>query len=233
MPHHESPPMAPLIVPKSAEPSNLLPAQEDVASILNTVFTTKTAQASLDASYALTSLLMSSGGFRGLRGCGVLEEVRKAAGNKKEASRREGAMFVLGALFERLPPHQPLSEVVFLMQDEDLVPIALDALADKGSTVRESAQYALDALFSNLKPESLAVALLPVLTKYLGKRTGKWQGTVGAYEHLGRMADKAKIGTGTREEEKVKDVLREALGKRLEGLIPVVEAGMHDLKTEV
>jgi elongation factor 3 len=41
------------------------------------------------------------------------------------------------------------------------------------------------------------------------------------------------MGLGTKEEEEAKDVLREAMGKRLESLIPVVEQGMHDLKTEV
>jgi elongation factor 3 len=47
------------------------------------------------------------------------------------------------------------------------------------------------------------------------------------------MADKAKMGMEALEVEKEKDVLREAMGKKLEGLIPVVENGMHDLKSEV
>ena len=48
-----------------------------------------------------------------------------------------------------------------------------------------------------------------------------------------RMADKAKMGMESLEVEKEKDVLRDAMGKKLEGLIPIVEAGMHDLKPEV
>ncbi|KAL8866487.1 MAG: hypothetical protein Q9174_006277, partial [Haloplaca sp. 1 TL-2023] len=79
----------------------------------------------------------------------------------------------------------------------------------------------------------MVVALLPALSRYLGKRSGKWQGTVGAYELLARMADKAKMGTGSKEEESIKDLLRESMGKKLAGLIPIVEAGMHDLKAEV
>jgi elongation factor 3 len=225
--------MAPRIVVKSADPSGNAPTQEEVSSILHTIFTTQKSQDSLDASYALVNLLINSVGYRGLTSYGVLGEVRKAAGNKKDGAQREGAMFAIGALFERLPPAQPLSEVVFLLQEEDLVPITLDALADKGSTVRESAQYALDALFGNLGPEALIVALLPILVKYLKKKSGKWQGMVGAYSLLARMAEKAKIGSGTREEELIKDVLREAMGRQLEGLIPVVESGMHDLKSEV
>ena len=122
---------------------------------------------------------------------------------------------------------------MFLLQDGGILAPALDALADKGSVVRESAQYALDALYANMKPEALVVALLPALCHYLGKRSGKWQGTVGAYELLGRMADKAKMGMGSKEEEKIKEVLRETMGKKLATLIPIVEAGMHDLKSEV
>lgn len=227
--------MAPaVIVSKSTDPSSALPpSQDDVSSILDTVFTAKLSQVSLDAAYALTNLLMQSVGFRGLQAYGVLDQVKKAAGDKKNGGKREGAMFAVGALFERFPAQQPLSEVVFLLQDTALVPLTLDALADKGSAVREGAQYALDALFNNLRPESLVVALLPILISYLGKRSGKWQGTVGALALLEKMAEKAKIGMGSREEEQIKDVLREAMGKKLERLIPVVEAGMHDLKSEV
>jgi elongation factor 3 len=136
-------------------------------------------------------------------------------------------------MFEKFPLEHPLSEVVFLIQNEKSLYVTLDALADKGSAVRDSAQYAVDALYANLKPEAMAVGLMPLLMKYLSKPTGKWQGTVGAFSLVGKMAEKAKIGNGTKEEENSKAVLREALGKRLEGLIPVVEGGMHDLKAEV
>ena len=232
MPHHESPPMPPTMVPKAngdARP----PSSTDVASILDTIFNSKTSQASLDAAYALTSALSQSVGFRGLNGYGVLDDIKKAAADKKNAGRREGAMFALGALFERMPPYQSMTEVVFLSQEDSLVPLALDALADKTASVRESAQYALDALFNNLGPEAMVLAFLPLLMKYLSKKTGKWQGTVGAMELIGRMAEKAKIGMGSKEEEQRKDILRVAMGQHLEGLIPIVEGGMHDLKSEV
>ena len=209
------------------------PAPEDVSSLLDTIFTAQTSQASLDAAYALVTLLLNSIGVRGFQAFPILPRIRKAAADKKNGTARESAMILLGALFERLPPAQPVSEAVFLLQESDLVAASLDALADKGGVVRESAQYALDALFNNLKPEALVVGLLPVLNRYLEKRTGKWQGTVGAFELMGRMADKAKMGTGTREQEKEKDVLRESMGKKLAALIPIVESGMHDLKSEV
>ena len=221
------------MVTKSSVPSGVSPTPDEVSSFLDTIFKSKSSQESVDASYALTNLLINSVGFRGFRAYGVLEEIKKAAADKKDGSRRESAMNLLGALFERFPPAQAISEVVFLLQDGGVVSQALDALADKGAVVKESAQYALDALFKNLSPESLVVGLIPVLSQYLGKRSGKWQGTVGAYELLGRMADKAKMGQGSKEEERTKDLLRESMGKKLAGLIPVVEAGMHDLKAEV
>ena len=221
------------MITKSSTPSSVPPTHEEVSSMLTTIFGAKTSQESVDAAYALTNLLINSVGFRGICAYGVLEEVKRAALDKKDGSRRESAMNLLGALFERFPRAQPISEVIFLLQDGGVVALALDALADKGAVVKESAQYALDSMFSNLSPEALVAGFVPVLSRYLSKRSGKWQGTVGAYELLGRIADKAKMGMGTKEEEKTKDLLRESMGKHLAGLIPIVESGMHDLKAEV
>ncbi|KAL8639717.1 MAG: hypothetical protein Q9228_003274 [Teloschistes exilis] len=233
MPHQVSPTSSPAMLVKSSTPSDVPPTQEEISSLLNSTFVAQTSQQSLDAAYALTNVLINSVGFRGLRMYGILDAVKKASADKKDGSRRESAMNLLGALFERFPPLQPISEVSFLIQDGGVLSVALDSLADKGSVVRDSAQYAIDALFACLSPEAMVVALLPALSKYLGKRSGKWQGTVGAYELLGRMADKAKMGTGSKEEESLKDLLRESMGKKLAGLIPIVEGGMHDLKAEV
>ncbi|KAF4509871.1 hypothetical protein G6O67_001809 [Ophiocordyceps sinensis] len=228
MPHPVTPPT---MVSQDAAP---LPSHEDVAAFIKTIFTAQTSAASVDASYGLCSLLLNSVGFAGLQQHGVLAEIKKAASDKKNGLRRESAQNLLGAIFERFPPKQPISEVVFLCQDDGMLACALDALADKGAVVREAAQYGLDALFSGLKPEALVVGLLPVLCQYLAKRTGKWQGTVGAYKLLQKMADKAQMSMGvSKEEADDKDVLREAMGAKLAGLIPIVEGGMHDLKAEV
>lgn len=217
----------------SKTPSAVPPSNEEVASLLNTIFTAQTSQESLDASYALTNLLIQSVGFRGLLGYNLLPEIKKGAADKKSGARRESAMLILGALFERFPREHPLSEVVFLIQGGGVLDLALDALADKGAVVRDAAQYAVDALFVCLKPESLVNALLPALLRYLSKGTAKWQGAVGAYALIEKMANKARMGTGTKEEERVKDLLREAMGKTLKEVIPVVESGMHDMKNEV
>ena len=232
MPHQVSPHILPTMITKPAL-SAVPPTHEEVSSLLTTIFAAKTSQESIDAAYALTNLLLQSVGYRGFRAYGILDEIRKAAADKKDGSRRESAMNLLGALFERFPPAQPISEVCFLVQDGGILAPAFDALADKGAVVRDAAQYALDELFKNLSPEALVIGLIPVVSHYLGKRTGKWQGTVGAYKMLEKTAEKAKMGLGSKEEEKLKDFLRESLGKHLAALIPIVEAGMHDLKAEV
>lgn len=217
----------------SKTPSSVPPSQEEVASLLNTIFSAKTSQESLDASYALTNLLINSTGYRGIVSYNVLPQIKKAAADKKDGAKRESAMLILGALFEQFPRKDPLSEVLFLIQDGGVLNVALDALSDKGAVVRDAAQYAVDALFACLKPESLVNALLPAVLRYLGKSSGKWQGAVGAYAILEKMANKAKMGTGTKDEERQKDLLREAMGNTLKEVIPVVESGMHDLKNEV
>ncbi|KAF6816072.1 abc transporter [Colletotrichum sojae] len=210
------------------------PSQEEISSFITSIFDAKTSAASVDAAYGLCEVLNNTVGYAGLQQYGIAAEIKKAAANKKSGQIRESAQNLLGALFERLPPKSPLSEVVFLVQDGGLVSCSLDALADKGSVVRESAQYALDALFSNLSPEALVVGLLPVLSTYLAKKTGKWQGTAAAFKLLQKMAEKGKQTVGsTQEQAEEQDVLREAMGTKLAGLIPLVEAGMHDLKPEV
>ncbi|RMD40206.1 hypothetical protein DV735_g4925, partial [Chaetothyriales sp. CBS 134920] len=222
-----------ITVPVKSHHSGIAPSAEEVNSLMQTILDSKQAQEALDASYSLTNLLIQSVGVRGLTSYDILPQTKKAAADKKNGSKRESAMFILGAMFERFPREQPLSEVVFLVQDGGLVNLVLDGLADKGASVRESAQYAIDELFKNLAPEALAVGLLPALQRYLSKPTGKWQGTVGAYTLLGKMADKAQMGSASQAEEEGKDVLRESMGKALKELIPVVENGMHDLKPEV
>ncbi|KAJ9606084.1 [NU+] prion formation protein 1 [Cladophialophora chaetospira] len=225
--------MAAPVVPSKSDFSGVAPTSDEVGSILKTIVETDSAQTSLDNSYSLTNLLIQSVGIRGLLSYNLIPEIKKVAADKKNGSKRESAMFILGAMFERFPREQPLSEVVFLFQDGGIFNLVLDGLADKGSSVRESAQYAVDELFKNLSPEAMVVGLLPALQRYLSKPTGKWQGTVGAYQLIGKMADKAQMGTGSKEEEQAKDVLRESMGRTLKELIPIVESGMHDLKAEV
>ncbi|KAH0306077.1 ABC transporter domain-containing protein, partial [Aureobasidium melanogenum] len=229
MPHFEEPSMNNVAISSNSAP----PAVEDISAITKTIYESKTSQESLDAAYALCDVLLNSVGFRGLNDYNVLQDVKKAAADKKNIGRREGAMFALGAIFERFPSKQRLSEVVFLLQHDYLLPMALDAIADKTPSVRDGAKYAIDALYKELGAEAKVYGLLPILIKYLRKGTAKWQSAVVAYELVGRMADDAKMGMESLEAEQAKDVLREAMGRKLEDLIPIVEGGMHDLKAEV
>ncbi|KAK4097223.1 hypothetical protein N658DRAFT_457390 [Parathielavia hyrcaniae] len=233
MPHPVSPPTmtVPIKAPNGAAPP---PSQADVSSMINTIFTARTSSASIEACYALCELLLNSVGFQGLHHYGVLAEVKKAAADKKSGLRRESAQNLLGALFERFPPRQPISELVFLLQHGGMLGVALDALADKGAVVRDAAQYGIDAQFANLSAEALVVGLLPALTEYISKSGGKWQGVVGALKLMQKMADKAKTTVGsTKEEAAEQDFLREAMGAKLARLIPIVENAMLDMKTEV
>ncbi|TVY64315.1 [NU+] prion formation protein, partial [Lachnellula suecica] len=233
MPHPVSPPrQQPAMASKTS--GGPAPTQAEVSESLNQIFAAPSSEASVAAAYALCDTLLNTVGFRGLVQYGILAEIKKAAADKKSGLRRESAQNLLGALFERLPPKQKISEVVLLLQDGGMVACALDALSDKGSVVRDAAQYGLDELFKNLSAEALVVGLLPVLLTYLAKRSGKWQGSVGGYKLLQRMADKAKMEVGSsKEEANNKDLLRESMGTKLASLIPVVEGGMHDLKGEV
>ncbi|KAK5090546.1 [NU+] prion formation protein 1 [Lithohypha guttulata] len=225
--------MSEATVPVKTSFTGVAPSSDEINGVFRSIVDTDNAQASLDNSYALTNLLLQTVGIRGLLANDLIPQIKKAATDKKNGSKRESAMFVLGAMFERFPREQPLSEVVFLVQNGGLLNLVLDCLADKGPSVRESAQYAVDELFKNLSPEAKVIGLLPCLTSYLSKPTGKWQGTVGAHNLLGKMADSAQLGTGSKEEEQAKDVLRESMGRTLKELIPIVEGGMHDLKAEV
>ncbi|KAJ5139403.1 Armadillo-like helical [Penicillium bovifimosum] len=221
----------PTIVAKGS--SGVPPTAEEISSLITTICTSESSQKSLDGAYALTNLLIEGTGPAGLLDYNVLAETRKAASDKKNGAKRESAMLILGALFERFPPKFPLSEAIFLLHDGGVFDLALDGLADKGAVVRDAAKYAIDALFGSLSPEAMVNGLLPALERYLGKGSGKWQGFVGAYSLIEKMAVKAQLGKGSKEEEREKDLLRDAMGKTLKELIPIVESGMHDLKSEV
>src|SRR6266498_6047219 len=186
MPHQVSPPRTqPTMISKTSD--GPVPTQAEVDTLLDSIFNAASSDTSVSASYALCDLFLNSAvGFRGLNQYGVLQVIKKAASDKKSGAKRESAQNLLGAFFERLPPQQKISEVVLILQDGGMVACALDALADKGPIVREAAQYGLDELFKNLSSEALVSGLLPTLNTYLSKRSGKWQGTVGAYKLMQR-----------------------------------------------
>ena len=109
MPHPVSPPSQITAVSKAAPPP---PSQEDVAGLVQTVFTAQSSNASIDACYGLCELLLNSVGVAGLQHYGVVAEIKKAAADKKNGVKRESSQNLLGAIFERFPPRQPLSEEI-------------------------------------------------------------------------------------------------------------------------
>ncbi|ETS84392.1 hypothetical protein PFICI_02417 [Pestalotiopsis fici W106-1] len=226
MPHPVSPP---IMISKSGSAP-----PPPFVELLESIFNAKTSDESIQRAYALCDELLNTVGYQGLIEYGVLNRVKTGAANKKSGLERESAQNLLGALLERITPKQRLSEVSFLRRQDGVVGCALDALSDKGAVVRDAAQYGLDALFRCLGAEALVVGLLPALTAYLSKKTGKWQGRVGALKLIQKIADKSKMEIGcTKEEALEKDLLREAMGAKLASLIPIVEGDMHDLKAEV
>ncbi|KAI5801233.1 ATPase component of ABC transporter [Geopyxis carbonaria] len=198
----------------------------DTKPHLETIFSSKTSQGSLDGATALANDIAANPATAHYVLAEVLPHVAKAAGDKKSGNNRESAMLVYGTFYETLPRTAPITEVLLV---EETIGICFDALADKGAVVRESAQYAIDALFGILKQPALVSGLLGSIEAYLKTSGAKWQGRVAALSLIGKMAEKAVKADNEQGEVFLKDVM----GRELEGLIPVVEAGMHDMKVEV
>ncbi|RPA99018.1 hypothetical protein L873DRAFT_1807203 [Choiromyces venosus 120613-1] len=188
---------------------------------LSAVFSADSSQGSLDAALALCTAILSDPARAHHSFPTLFPPLSKAAADKKSGTRRESAMIVYGALYESFIPKSSVTEILLL---KDTLHIVLDGLADKGAVVREASQYAIDAMFSLLKEEALVVGLVRVLMAYLKSSGAKWQGRVAALQLIGKVAEKAVTKDG---------FLKEVMGRELEALIPIVEGGMHDLKSEV
>jgi elongation factor 3 len=75
------------------------PSAEDVASLTEKAFGAATSNASIEASYALCEILLSTVGVAGLQQYHILEDIRKATNDKKSGLRREGAQNVSKATY--------------------------------------------------------------------------------------------------------------------------------------
>ncbi|CCX10612.1 Similar to [NU+] prion formation protein 1; acc. no. Q08972 [Pyronema omphalodes CBS 100304] len=197
----------------------------DFEGVYSKIFDAKTSQESLDAAVALANGIAAEPTTAHNTLAELLPRIAKAAADKKSGTNRESAMIVYGAFYETLPSKAPCTEV-FLLESIGNV---YDALADKGAVVRESAQYAIDALFNTLKLPVLVSGLLKSTSKYLASPGSKWQGKVAAFTLVGKLAEKAV----KREQDQGDVFMKDVIGRELEHLIPVVESGMHDLKAEV
>lgn len=207
--------------------SPVLPIRQGSLSVVTEIFAAQTPQASLHASYANADRFVLLGGIQALRANGVLAQIKYPFTHKANRTRREPAMPALGAFFDRFLRSEVLSEVVFLLE-QNLVPLVLDAMADKDAAVREAAKYALLTLVDILSPEALLVALLPILLNYIRKNTTKWQGVAEVFTLISRMARGAVIHASGRAQ-----ILRKYVESRLEDLIPLVADAVLDLNPEV
>ncbi|KAF3901602.1 hypothetical protein ABW21_db0204384 [Orbilia brochopaga] len=198
--------------------------EEEVAALIHEMFTSSTSQGSLDAANKLFTIIVTPPHtFRSLTRFNILPVLAAAAADKKNGTKRESAMIAYSALYSIVTPAARCTEPLLL----NTIEVCLDGLADKGSVVKESAQYAVDIMFSILPIEALVSTLLPILMEYLKRPATKWQGKIGALQLVGKLAKKA---VGRDEEARISS---EIIGSKLEELIPVVESGMHDLKSEV
>jgi elongation factor 3 len=216
--------MSPAVIENPTVALNGTPAF-DYISAYESIFSAKTSQESLDAALALCNGIAAEPSTAHHVLIDLLPKIAKAAGDKKSGTNRESAMIVYGAFYETLPKKAPTTEVLLV----ETVGIVFDALADKGAVVRESAQYAIDAILATLSQPALVSGLLRTLMAYLRSSGSKWQGKQAAFILIGKMADKAVKAEQTSGEVFLKDVM----GRELEALIPVVESGMHDLKDTV
>jgi elongation factor 3 len=98
-----------------------------------------------------------------------------------------------------------------------MLPLLLDALADKVPAVRQAAQAALDALAADALCPAAAALALPVLLDALDEARGKWQSREGALKFLGRLAADAPA----------------QVQARLPDIVPVVSTATMDPKPQV
>ncbi|AEY97553.1 FAFL131Wp [Eremothecium gossypii FDAG1] len=113
-------------------------------------------------------------GARDIVGWDVAGVISKLLRPKNPALLREGAMLLISAIAARFSGHGV--DECHLLQ---LLPLALDGLAEKDATVKREAQHAVNAIYGAFPTEALAPAVLPALLSYLVSGA-KWQSKLGA-----------------------------------------------------
>lgn len=206
--------------------SNLKISSPDFIPALDAIFNAATSQASLDGAVALCNDIAANPHTAHHVLEQLLPLVSKAASDKKSGTRRESAMIIYGAFYEGLLIKCPATEPLLVQQT--LQPV-FDGLADKGAVVRESSQYAIDAMFGLLRQPALVSGYLKALENYVKNPNAKFQGKVAALGCISKVAEKA-----IKAYDELGDVfIRDVMGREMEALIPVVENAMHDMKNDV
>ncbi|ORY81325.1 P-loop containing nucleoside triphosphate hydrolase protein [Protomyces lactucae-debilis] len=133
----------------------------------------------------------------------------KAAKDKKDGVARESALIAFSEIFVQYPPSIP-----HLLQ---YLPVILDAGSDKGQVVRDAADLALRNLLRASEAYVLSTHVLPATLSYLEDGSVKWQSRICALTLLEGIAEDAP----------------ERMGEKLENVVPVVAACIHDTKSQV
>ncbi|KAI8924422.1 P-loop containing nucleoside triphosphate hydrolase protein [Entophlyctis helioformis] len=141
-----------------------------------------------------------------LESAGIVAVLVASATNKKSGLEREGGLLGIAGIARTVGR---AAEPYML----PLLPMVLDAAADKGAPVREAAAMAADCILALLEPVSLPL-VLPILFDAM---TRKWQTKVAAIEQLVAFCDRAPVQTGA----------------ALPAIIPAVTECMHETKAEV
>ena len=176
-----------------------------VQELLAQLYTCETSQECLGIAEDLAGNLKSAG-VPSLEAFGVLQNLKSAIINKKSGLAREGGLLGLAGLAKGMGR---MAEPHLL----PLLPLVLEALADKGQPVREAAQLAAERIM-DLPSEEATKMVLPILYEAMTK---KWQTKIVALELLETLVDKAP----------------NQISFHLPTIITHVEEAMHDTKTEV
>lgn len=143
----------------------------------------------------------------------MLVNLSKAATKKASGLSREASMIGFGCIFSKLPSTAFPLYLPYL-------PLLFNTCADKGSVVREAAEYALDQLTKLFPSEALGSAILPVLYAVIKGEDGgsvKWQTKIAAMRFLKKCVNRSK----------------DQVARHLEVIVEYVTGCMHDTKPEV
>ncbi|KAJ3298427.1 hypothetical protein HK104_010757 [Borealophlyctis nickersoniae] len=176
-----------------------------VTELLNGLYTCATSEECVSIAADLGGTVKALG-VQSLETCGVLDNLRREAQNKKSGLAREGALLGIAGLARVLGrPAEP-----YLVP---MLPMILDLYADKGAPVQEAAENAALAI-SALPSQYATTILLPIFFEAM---TRKWQTRIGALQLLGKLAS---VAPGQ-------------IGAVLPEIIPNVSDCLHDTKNEV
>lgn len=151
---------------------------------------------------------VSEKGIHSLTSYGVLDNIRKAATNKKSGFEREASMIAVRAIAKKLGhAFEPYAISLF--------PLIFELCADKGDVVREAAEDAAISIINSV-PTQATLLVLEALYPVLGG-SAKWKSKLSALACLEALTKRAP----------------QEIGDALVKLLPNVTTCMQDTKSDV